>query len=211
MLLAEIERRPRDLSTSDFITHKLHFADTLPHLRQVCISAHASNPGMYQYMYRFILFQAKKDGVHALRDVRRFGLESLYVSLFPDKAYSGSNLEAFAIFMEGFTFSPLLASAQGTSRRGGHGGTFYSDGAGRSVAIAAATFCQAAAPTLAYPERATGTYQHSPTRSWEGSHGGSSEAVGLPGSFPPGDCRHQSDYCNVRGVPASTSRQGSSQ
>ena len=35
MLLAEIDRKQRDLSTSDFITHKLHFADSLSYLRQV--------------------------------------------------------------------------------------------------------------------------------------------------------------------------------
>ena len=40
--------------------------------------------------------------------------------------------------------------------------------AGGSVATAAATFCQVAAPTLAYPEGASGTYQHSRTCSWEG-------------------------------------------
>ena len=36
---------------------------------------------------------------------------------------------------------PLLATAQGTSRRGGHRGTFHSDGTGGAVAIAAATYC----------------------------------------------------------------------
>ena len=37
LLLAEIERRPKDLSTRDLVTHNIYFADTLPHLRQVYI------------------------------------------------------------------------------------------------------------------------------------------------------------------------------
>ena len=36
---------------------------------------------------------------------------------------------------------PLLVTAQGNSRRGGHRGTFHSDGAGGSFPIAAATYC----------------------------------------------------------------------
>ena len=34
--------------------------------------------------------QAKKDGHRALREVRRFGLESLYSQFFRDKTYSGT-------------------------------------------------------------------------------------------------------------------------
>ena len=35
LLLAEIERRPNCLSTQHFVAKNIHFADTLPHLRQV--------------------------------------------------------------------------------------------------------------------------------------------------------------------------------
>ena len=35
LLLAEIERRPKDLSTVHLVHHNVHFADTLPHLWQV--------------------------------------------------------------------------------------------------------------------------------------------------------------------------------
>lgn len=35
LLLAEIERRPNCLSTQHFVSHNIHFGDTLPHLRQV--------------------------------------------------------------------------------------------------------------------------------------------------------------------------------
>ena len=35
LLLAEIERRPKYLSTQELVTHNVRFADTLPHLRQV--------------------------------------------------------------------------------------------------------------------------------------------------------------------------------
>lgn len=36
ILFAEIERRPEKLDLSIFRRHKIHFADTLPHLRDVC-------------------------------------------------------------------------------------------------------------------------------------------------------------------------------
>ena len=35
LLLTEIERIPNCLSTQQFVTKNIHFADTLPHLRQV--------------------------------------------------------------------------------------------------------------------------------------------------------------------------------
>ncbi len=38
ILLAEVERRPDALSASSFETHRIHFIDTLPLLRQVSIN-----------------------------------------------------------------------------------------------------------------------------------------------------------------------------
>ena len=35
LLLAEIERRPKHLSMQEFVNHNVHFADILPHVRQV--------------------------------------------------------------------------------------------------------------------------------------------------------------------------------
>ncbi len=35
VLLAEVERKPRDLAGSSFVTKNIHFSDTLPLLRKV--------------------------------------------------------------------------------------------------------------------------------------------------------------------------------
>ena len=89
ILLAEIDRRPRDLSCNHLVAQHLHFADTLPHLQQVqsCIldmfldTVHAYTCNHFT--------QAKKDGHHGLKDVCKFGLESLYCDFFPSKNYPG--------------------------------------------------------------------------------------------------------------------------
>ena len=62
----------------NLVAQHLHFADTLPHLQQVqsCIldmfldTVHAYTCNHFT--------QAKKDGHHGLKDVCKFGLESLY-------------------------------------------------------------------------------------------------------------------------------------
>ena len=89
ILLAEIDRRPRDLSCNHLVAQHLHFADTLPHLRQVqsCIIDMFLDTVHAYTCNHFI--QAKKDGHHGSKDVCKFGLESLYCDFFPSKTYPG--------------------------------------------------------------------------------------------------------------------------
>ena len=65
MLLAELERRSTDLK-SHIQSCNIHFADTLPHLRQ-----------------------SRKDGFQTLSNVKKFGVENLFQHFFPDKQFTG--------------------------------------------------------------------------------------------------------------------------
>ena len=69
LLLTEIEQIPNCLSTQQFVTKNIHFADTLSHLRQV-------ESG------QSLLFIDEVG-------IMRFGMENLYGHIFKDKTYSG--------------------------------------------------------------------------------------------------------------------------
>ena len=65
MLLAKLERWSTDLK-SHIQSCNIHFADTLPHLRQ-----------------------SRKDGFQTLSNVKKFGIENLFQHFFPDKQFTG--------------------------------------------------------------------------------------------------------------------------
>ncbi len=78
ILLAEIDRRPKTLNPASLITHRLEFADSsIPtkgmkqeqiDMQAMCINSSNTTA----------LVQVKKGGKHAaLKDVKKFGLESL--------------------------------------------------------------------------------------------------------------------------------------
>ena len=71
LLLAEIEQRPKELSTASLISQCLHFSDTLPHLRQVWKWSHLSNHCTFATL---IHVEVKKDGHQEMKDVWKFGL-----------------------------------------------------------------------------------------------------------------------------------------
>ncbi len=86
MLMAEIERRPKHLSTNPLVTQGVLFADTL--LTSSRYKVTPTQVGALVMVKRCIL-QANKDGHNALKRVRKFGLESLYSHFFPTKTYPG--------------------------------------------------------------------------------------------------------------------------
>ena len=57
---AEISRWPHELTADSLVSHSIHFADLLPHLKQ-----------------------AKKDGKTVLAAIQKFRLESLHSHFFP--------------------------------------------------------------------------------------------------------------------------------
>ena len=61
LLLAEIERRPNCLSTQHFVSQSIHFADTLPHLRQVYTLYVQSNQSLL-YMNEALITYTGKEG-----------------------------------------------------------------------------------------------------------------------------------------------------
>ena len=70
ILFAEVERCPRHLSLSTFTDQRIHFADTLYHLRQL-----------------------KNAGDESLKDCNSLGLAKLYGQFFSSKTYPGSFLK----------------------------------------------------------------------------------------------------------------------
>ena len=76
MLLAEISRRPHQLKIDALVSHNIHFADTLTHLKQ-----------------------SKKDGNSVLATIQKFGVEALYSNFFPLESYSGMFINPIYLYM----------------------------------------------------------------------------------------------------------------
>lgn len=89
VLLAEVERRPKQLSLSTFRALSIHFSDTLVHLKKVEVSlACTCTTCIFKDIEYF--FKAKKDGYTNLKSVRKFGMEDLFNSFFPEETYNGT-------------------------------------------------------------------------------------------------------------------------
>ena len=104
---------------------------------------------------------------------------------------------------------PLLATAQGTSRRGGQRN--FSLRRSWRVFSHSCRYVQLGSSTnFGVPRRNNGNV---PALSCTllGGESRHKRSGWTQRALPPDDYRHQSDYCNVRGVPASTSLQGRSQ
>ena len=85
MLLAEIERRPEKLALSQLSSHRIHFSDTLGHLKQVRFTLSIT---IHEHVLLHF-FQAKKDGHSTLKLVTKFGLEDLYHHFFTNDKFPG--------------------------------------------------------------------------------------------------------------------------
>ena len=110
--------RPEYKGHHDLATHRLHFADTLPHLRQVTrekyiFTSTLSSPNK--------ITQAKKEGHSGLKNVQRFGMEALYSHYFSDRVYIAYT------FLPQHTAIPdsLIHCSSGSSRCGGDGGAVH--------------------------------------------------------------------------------------
>ena len=95
ILLSEIQRRPKSLNFYNLSQLRLHFADTLGHLRQVWSDKILISNKL---LLTPLSIQAKKDQCGDLKQVTKFGLEDLYKHFFPEQTYPGNLYNSFIVF-----------------------------------------------------------------------------------------------------------------